>query len=62
MTELILELYAALSAFATVTFVAFGLARKRKSSSEELQAIEEFDHFIRYRRPELRSSDPRPGP
>ena len=40
------ELYAALSAFSTITFLALALASRRKGIFDDLESIKEFDQLV----------------
>jgi hypothetical protein len=46
MIELILTVYAAACIVATIVFIAFGLASGRKTKSDILEAMEEFEQAV----------------
>lgn len=46
MIKLILEIYAAVCVVATLAFVAWGLASRRRANSDVLETIKDFDQAI----------------
>jgi len=54
MTKFILELYATISAFSTIVYVGLGWASRKRSITDELERITEFDRSIMSRRSDYR--------